>query len=138
MAASKRASQVFSATPEQGVLYRIIYHYREKFEHSWDELFRERYGVLRAEVLEAFDKYLNCGILRHGCAVVCCEECNHSQLIAFSCKRRGVCPSCQAKRAVLFAENLEEKVLQPYPHRHLIFSIPKRLRVYFRFDRTLF
>ncbi len=125
-------------SPEQSPLYRVVYHYREQFEYSWDDMFSERYGVLRDEVLEAFDKYLNCGILRHGCAFACCEKCNHSQLIAFSCKRRGVCPSCQAKRAVLFAENLHENILLPYSHRHLIFSIPKRLRVYFRFDRKLF
>lgn len=125
-------------SPEQSQLYRVVYHYREQFEYSWDELFSERYGVLREEVLEAFDKYLNCGIVRHGCALACCENCSHSQLIAFSCKRRGVCPSCQAKRAVLFAEHLHENILLPHDHRHLIFSIPKRLRIYFRFDRKLF
>lgn len=52
-------------------------------------------------------------------------------------KRRGLCPSCSAKRAVLFAEHLQEHVLLPYPHRHLTFTIPKRLRVYFRYDRRL-
>jgi anaerobic ribonucleoside-triphosphate reductase len=50
-----------------------------------------------------FDEYLNCGILAHGTARVYCDDCKHSLLIAFSCKRRGVCPSCGAKRAVKFA-----------------------------------
>ena len=123
--------------PEETALYRLVYHYRDEFEYSWDERFAERYGFLRKEVLEALDRYLNCGILRHGCALACCAQCNHTALIAFSCKRRGVCPSCQAKRAVLFAENLEQ-VLITQPHRHLVFTIPKRLRVYFRYDRSLF
>jgi hypothetical protein len=39
---------------------------------------------------------------------------------------------------VLFAENLHENVLLPHSHRHVIFSIPKRLRIYFRYDRGLF
>jgi len=39
---------------------------------------------------------------------------------------------------VLFAENLYENILLEHPHRHVIFSLPKRLRVYFRFDRKLF
>ena len=82
--------------------------------------------------------FLNCGVHRHGCARARCENCNHSILIAFSCKRRGLCPSCQAKRGVLFAEHLHENVLLEEGHRHLIFSLPKRLRVYFRFDRSLF
>jgi hypothetical protein len=126
--------------PEETTLYRLVYHYREQFEYSWEELFSERYGILRDEVLRAYDRYLDCGILKHGCALACCENehCNHSMLIAFSCKRRGICPSCQAKRGVLFAENLHENVLLCHPHRHLVFSLPKRLRVYFRFDRRLF
>ena len=126
--------------PEESALYRLVYYHREQLEYSWDEQFSERYGVLRDEVLNSFDRYLNCGILRHGCALACCEneQCAHSMLIAFSCKRRGICPSCQAKRAVLFAENLHENVLFSHPHRHLVFSLPKRLRIYFKFDRRFF
>lgn len=124
--------------PEETTLYRLVFHYRQQLEYSWEELFSERYGILRDEVLRAFDRYLDCGILKHGCALACCENehCNHSMLIAFSCKRRGICPSCQAKRGVLFAENLHENVLLPQPH--LVFSLPKRLRIYFKFDRRLF
>lgn len=123
--------------PEETTLYRVIYYYRDEFERRWEELFQERYGGLRREVLEAFDKYLSCGILAHGCARACCEDCNHSILIAFSCKRRCLCPSCDTKRSILFAEHLHANVLLPYPHRHIVWSIPKRLRVYFRYDREL-
>jgi len=123
--------------PEESVLYRVVYHCRDKFEQQWDELFLERYGSLRREVLDALDRYLSCGILAHGCARARCEQCNHSRLIAFSCKRRCLCPSCDTKRALLFAEHLAANVLLPYPHRHVVWSIPKRLRVYFRYDRSL-
>jgi hypothetical protein len=122
---------------EETPLYRVIFHYRDEFERRWEELFQERYGALRREVLDAFDSYLNCGILLHGCARAYCKKCKHSELIAFSCKRRGLCPSCDAKRALIFAEHLHENVLKPHPHRHLVFSIPKRLRVYFKYDRAL-
>lgn len=123
--------------PEETVLYLIIYHYRDELDRRWDELFLEQYGSLRREVLDALDRYLSCGILAHGCARARCEKCNHSRLIAFSCKRRCLCPSCDTKRALLFAEHLESTVLLPYPHRHVVWSIPKRLRVYFRYDRKL-
>ena len=53
------------------------------------------------------------------------------------CKRRGLCPSCDAKRAILFAEHLNSSVLLPFAYRHVVWSIPKRFRVYFRFDREL-
>ena len=75
--------------PERTVLYRVIYHYRQALEYLWEEQFQPRYGALRREVLQAFDSYLNCGILVHGCARAYCSNCKHSELIAFSCKRRG-------------------------------------------------
>jgi hypothetical protein len=58
-------------------------------------------------------------------------------LLPFSCKRRHFCPSCHQKRVVEFGEQLCEKVLKCVPHRQWVFSIPKRLRIYFMFDRKL-
>lgn len=123
--------------PEKSALYQIIYNYREEFEFRYEELFQERSGFLRRNVLDSFDAYLNCGILRHGCARAVCEECSHSELIAFSCKERVVCPSCSAKRAHIFAETLHENILLPHSHKHVVFTIPKRLRPYFKYDRGL-
>jgi len=57
--------------------------------------------------------------------------------VAFSCKKRGLSPSCAAKRAVKFAEHLYEEVLEDVPHRHIVLTIPKRLRGFFRYDRAL-
>ena len=122
---------------EDTPLYRLIYHHRDELEHRWESRFEQNHGFLRKSVLEAFDQYLNCGIILHGCARLHCESCKHSELLAFSCKRRGLYPSCDAKRALLFAEHLEHEVLLPHPHRHLVFTIPKRLRVYFKFNRKL-
>ena len=123
--------------PEETVLYRLVYQYRDELEWCWEERFQPEYGALRDEVLAAFDAYLNCGILLHGCARAECEKCDHSELIAFSCKRRNLCPSCDAKRALIFGEHLHERVLLPYEHAHQVYTIPKRLRPYFKFNRKL-
>jgi len=40
------------------------------------------------EVLSTFDEYLNCGVLSHGAARVYCDSCQHTLLVAFSCKKR--------------------------------------------------
>ena len=88
-------------------------------------------------MLHAFDEYLNCGILAHGCARAYCANCKHSSLIAFSCKRRGLCPSCDTKRGLIFAEHVDQNLLLALPHRHLVFTLPKRLRIYFKFNRKL-
>jgi uncharacterized Zn finger protein (UPF0148 family) len=123
--------------PERSVLYQLVYHGRDELPRVWGERFQPEYGVLRDEVLTTLDEYLNCGILVHGAARVHCDTCKHSLLVAFSCKKRGVCPSCGAKRAVKFAEHLYENVLEEVPNRHVVFTIPKRLRGYFRYDRKL-
>jgi hypothetical protein len=48
-----------------------------------------------------------------------------------------VCPSCGAKRAVKFAEHIHSEFIEDIPHRHTVFTIAKRLRVFFRYDRKL-
>ena len=123
--------------PERSALYQLVYHGRDQLSQVWSERFQPEYGVLRDEVLITLDEYLNCGLLAHGAARVYCDTCKHSLLVAFSCKKRGVCPSCGAKRAVQFAEHLYENVLDEVPNRHVVFTIPKRLRGYFRYDRKL-
>jgi hypothetical protein len=51
--------------------------------------------------------------------------------------RRHFCPSCHQKRVVEYSEWLLGNVLKEVPHRQWVFSIPKRLRIYFLYDRKL-
>lgn len=133
----KKQFQYQPRHPENTSLYKLVYNYRDELEHRWSELFEHKYGMLREEVLKAFDEYLNCGLLLNGVALAECEDCPHYKLIAFSCKTRGICSSCGAKRSCIFAENLHENVLLHYAHAHQVFAIPKRLRIYFKFNRRL-
>ena len=108
--------------PELSSLYRVVYHNREELEYKWEDLYQRDYGSLRREFLESFDSYLDCGILANGCARVQCDACEHSRLIAFSCKGRGICPSCAAKRAHIFAENIVGNILlEEAKHSHIVF-----------------
>ena len=43
--------------------------------------------------------YLRCGVLAHGFLRLHCDACQQDRLVPFSCKRRGVCPSCQPNYA---------------------------------------
>ena len=94
--------------PTKTDLYRVVSSGRDELPLVLEERFQPQYGVLRDEVLKTYDAYLNCGLLEHGAARVYCDGCRHSYLVAFSCKMRGVCVSCMAKRAVKFAEHLYE------------------------------
>jgi hypothetical protein len=51
--------------------------------------------------------------------------------------KRGFCPSCHAKRALLWAEWLTAEVLAPVEHHPWVFTVPKRLRLFFLHDRRL-
>src|SRR4029434_4752515 len=53
---------------------------------------------LPAYVQREFYAYLQCGILAHGFLRLGCDTCPKELLLPFSCKRRGFCPSCAARR----------------------------------------
>jgi hypothetical protein len=57
--------------------------------------------------------------------------------VAFSCQQRCLCSSCHQKRTILVAETIAHTICAPVPHRQLVFTIPKRLRIYCRYDRRL-
>ena len=57
--------------------------------------------------------------------------------MAFSCKGRGLCPSCGAKRAAELAAFLMDEVVEGVGHAQWVFTVPKMLRVYFRCHREL-
>jgi hypothetical protein len=86
---------------------------------------------------DVIHRYLDCGDLHCGFARIKCENCGHEYILGFSCKRRHLCPSCHQKRAVEYGEWLLTNVLKAVPHRQWVFSIPKRLRIYFMYDRKL-
>ena len=76
--------------PEQTLLYQIIEEYYPAFAAH----LAAQGGELPAYVQREFDDYLKCGRLEHGFLRVRCESCHAEHLVAFSCKRRGFCPSC--------------------------------------------
>ncbi|GMV03038.1 MAG: hypothetical protein AMXMBFR8_30490 [Nevskiales bacterium] len=53
-----------------------------------------------------------------------CEHCHAEKLVAFSCKKRGFCPSCGARRMVETAALLADEVLPERPLRQWVLSLP--------------
>jgi hypothetical protein len=123
--------------PRETAFYRLVEEHYERFEQAYPERYEDRYGYFRSVIRETVYKYLGCGDLKQGFARVRCRDCGHEYLLAYSCKRRYFCTSCHTKRAVAFAEWLHTTVLWPVAHRQIVLTIPKMLRVYFRYDRRL-
>ncbi|MFN9744547.1 MAG: transposase zinc-binding domain-containing protein [Betaproteobacteria bacterium] len=69
-------------------------------------------------IKDEFEAFLECGILAHGFLRLRCGECCHDKLLAFSCKRRGFCPSCGARRMSQTAAHLVDHVIPHVPVRH--------------------
>jgi hypothetical protein len=84
-------------------------------------------GYVRRE----FEEYLKCGRLEHGFLRVRCESCHAEHLVAFSCKRRGFCPSCGARRMAESAALLVDEVFPEQPVRQWVLSVPYPLRFLF-------
>lgn len=80
--------------PESTLLYRLVAEHYPKFRDRWAA---EERGLPR-HVEEEFEAYLKCGRLEAGFLRVQCDSCQAEKLLAFSCKRRGFCPSCGARR----------------------------------------
>ena len=107
--------------PEKTVLYQTIRKnligYRLQAMTQWP-------GFVKKE----FSDYLNCGLLSQGFIRIYCSTCKAEKLLAFSCKRRGFCPSCTARRMNITADHLVAKVIPQVPTRQWVLSFPVELR----------
>ena len=77
---------------------------------------------------DEFDAFLECGILPHGFLRLRCGDCGHDKLVAFSCKRRGFCPSYVVRRMAQTAAHLVDHVIPHVPVRQWVLSLPIPLR----------
>ena len=114
--------------PEQTLLHRLVREHLETFLAQVEA----RTGTgLPAFVRGEFEAFLECGILAHGFLRVRCAECAHEKLVAFSCKRRGFCPSCGARRMAESAAVLVDEVIPQVPVSQWVLSFPIGLRILF-------
>jgi hypothetical protein len=137
LAVSKNTQGYRCRKPQYSPYYQCIEDNYETFERVYDAKYQEKFGYFRPIISKVIYQYLDCGIIHNGFARVKCHDCKHEYLLAFSCKRRHFCPSRHAKRVVQFGEFACSNVLKNVPHRHFVFSIPKIVRIYFLFDRSL-
>jgi hypothetical protein len=113
--------------PEDTVLYAVVEEHAEVFFTQM----AEQGASLPAFVHREFERYLRCGRLEEGFVRVVCTGCRHEHLVAFSCKCRGFCPSCGARRMVESAAGLVDHVFPHVPIRQWVLSFPWPLRLLF-------
>ena len=105
--------------PEATLLYQLVGEHYPRFRDR-----RAAEGRALPRYVEAeFEAYLKCGLLEYGFLRVKCDACLAEKLVAFSCKRRGFCPSCGARRMVETAAWLVDNVLPQQPIRQWVIII---------------
>jgi len=111
--AIQQTAQYKRHRPENTLLYQLVEQYYPDFKETLSEQGKH----LPTFVEREFDEFLRCGRLEYGFLRVVCGDCKHEKLVAFSCKRRGFCPSCGARRMAESAALLVDDVLRGYPIR---------------------
>jgi hypothetical protein len=122
--------------PEKTVVYQLVQEHLE----IWLARVREADpdgDPIPHFVEQDLRKYLACGILAHGFARAHCGGCGHDFLIAYYCKGRGICPSCNTRRMAETAAHLVDHVFPQVPVRQWVLSLPKRLRYFLHQDPAL-
>ena len=115
------------------MLYRVV-------ETYWPVFVQEQKKVgktMPAFIQDEFSKFLDCGIPENGFIRTYCNQCRHSGIVPFSCKKRGFCPSCCSKRMNSEAAHLVDVVLPEIPYRQWVLSFPFKLRFQMAYNQKL-
>ena len=128
-----RAFEYIPRKPEETVLYGVIVEQLETFLARQQA--RER--PVPRFVERDFRGYLTCGVAEHGFLRLRCDDCGHDRVLPFSCKKRGLCPSCGGRRMSDTAAYLVERVFPWVPTRQWVLSLPFKLRYRMAYDSEL-
>ncbi len=120
--------------PETDLFYRTIKTY-------WPKFINEQQRVISHNIAEfvknEFENYLSCGIPENGFVRTYCYTCRLTGIVAFSCKQRGFCPSCCARRMNDEAAHLVDNVLPRAKYRQWVLSFPYKLRYLMAYNSGL-
>ena len=93
-------------TPENTLLYKAI-------ARHWPGILRdyaERDVRIAPHVVSEFERFLRCGIFQCGFVLLACPICNEQRPVGWSCKCRGFCSPCGARRMEQKALRVETEV----------------------------
>ena len=109
--------------PEQTTLYRLVQQNAATFLAETEAAAG---ADLPQFIKDEFDAFLECGILADGFLRLRSGDCGHDKFVAFSCKRRGFCPSCGARHMAQTAAHLVDHVIPHVPVRQWCCHCPSR------------
>ena len=103
------ASRAYSPRhPHDTILHRLVREHLASFVAFTESAYS---APLPRYVTDAFERYLACGDFSRGFVRCHCDACKHDVLVPFSCKQRGLCPSCGARRMCDEAAHITDCIL---------------------------
>ena len=123
-AAAKEPAVYAQRSPESAKVYGLMQRHwlRFKLEAARADKTPASY------VVKEMEEFLGCGVLGRGFLRLKCDTCSTSRLVAFSCKRRGFCPSCCGRRMNEGSAYLVDYVFPHVPVRQWVISFPIPVR----------
>ncbi len=111
---------------KQTTLYRLVQQHAATF-------FEEAESAAGADlllcVIEKSRAFVECGILADGFPGLRRGDCGHDKRVASSCKPRGFCPSCGARRMARTAAQRIDHFIPRVLSRQWVLSLPIPLRL---------
>ena len=112
--------------PENTSLYKAVKKYFPRFVQR----VQLEGKSLPSFVHKTFRKYLKCGRLIYGSIRLYCYTCRRTKLVSFSCKCRGLCPSCSARRMTEASILQSETMIPHVPMRQWVLTFPHPLTLF--------
>ena len=119
--------------PEETLLYKTVATHLNTFLAN----LAEEGKSLPKHVEKELWAFLECGVLAYGFVRLKCTGCKSEQFVAFSCKKRGFCPSCGGKRMAETAAHLVDNILPRFKIRQYVLSVPIPLRYWMASNKKL-
>jgi hypothetical protein len=130
--------EVGVTSPEQiGCLHRSEFSVKDLFtdNHNWERYYLFHKREVRLVEREEVEKMMSCKGPDRGCYVYHCPKCCEYHSISFGCNSR-LCSDCGKRYTDQWAKRLGSRMFD-VPHRHVVLTIPDRLRAVLKENREL-
>ena len=113
---------------------KVIFTIKQIFKDNWNKFLSDNPNIkIRDVVYYNVNRMLKCKTTDLGFSLFVCEHCGKEKIVPHTCKSR-MCSSFGNKYNKLRENSIFSKLIK-CNHRHVVFTIPKELRILFLKDR---
>lgn len=125
----------FEIYKEQVKNKKVLFHIKDIFKDHWDNYKIKFANRKRRPIIDkVINNFLLCKSFKLGYSLYECPNCHKEKIVPHTCKTR-FCSSYGNKYNEDRAISIHSKLFN-FKHRHVVFTIPKELRGYFRNNRN--